>query len=123
MTFKPREIGEFNYDLQIENENDSSNILQSRIHAVVRSVLREESLAVSSGNILDFGDCCAGVWSKQQLILKNVSEVPLEIHFSAENAEVLFHLKTDNLIEHSKINQVHNLLDNDELGLLFERYH
>ncbi|GES89175.1 hypothetical protein GLOIN_2v1769365 [Rhizophagus clarus] len=110
VTFKPREIGEFNYDLQIENANDSSNILQSRIHAVVRSVLREESLVVSSGNILDFGDCCAGVWSKQQLILKNVSEGPLEIHFSAENAEVLFHLNTDNLIEHSKI----DLKDSDE---------
>ncbi|PKC72861.1 hypothetical protein RhiirA1_411279 [Rhizophagus irregularis] len=110
VTFKPREIGEFNYDLQIENANDSSNILQSRIHAVVRSVLREESLVVSSGNILDFGDCCAGVWSKQQLILKNVSEVPLEIHFSAESAEVLFYLKTDNLIEHSKI----DLKDNDD---------
>jgi hypothetical protein len=76
----------------------------------VRSVLREESLVVSSGNILDFGDCCAGVWSKQQLILKNVSEVPLEIHFSAENAEVLFHLNTDNLIEHSKI----ELKDSDD---------
>ncbi|CAG8544148.1 2498_t:CDS:2, partial [Funneliformis caledonium] len=103
VTFKPKEIGEFSYDLQLENANDSANTLQSRINAVVRSVLREESLVVSSGNILDFGDCCAGVWSKQQLILKNVSEVPLEIHFSAENAEVLFHLKTDNLIENSKV--------------------
>ncbi|CAJ0650018.1 4891_t:CDS:10 [Entrophospora sp. SA101] len=99
VTFRPKEIGEFSYDLQLENANDPSNVLQSRIHAVVRSVLREELLVVSSvNNILDFGDCCAGVWSKQQLVLKNVSEVPLEIHFGAENAEVQFHLKTDDLI-------------------------
>ncbi|RIA92609.1 hypothetical protein C1645_820444 [Glomus cerebriforme] len=119
VTFKPREIGEFNYDLQIENANDPSNILQSRIHAVVRSVLREESLVVSSGNILDFGDCCAGVWSIQQLILKNVSEVPLEIHFSAENAEVLFHLKTDNLIERNKI----DLKDNSDYAEDMTSFH
>ncbi|CAG8447057.1 5601_t:CDS:2 [Ambispora gerdemannii] len=98
VTFRPKEIGEFNYDLQLENANDPSNVLESRIHAVVRSVLREESLVVSSGNVLDFGDCCAGCWSKQQLVLKNVSESPLEIHFSAENAEILFHLNVEDSI-------------------------
>ncbi|CAG8445677.1 3690_t:CDS:10 [Ambispora leptoticha] len=98
VTFRPKEIGEFNYDLQLENSNDPSNVLESRIHAVVRSVLREESLVVSSGNVLDFGDCCAGCWSRQQLVLKNVSESSLEIHFSAEDAEILFHLSVEDSI-------------------------
>ncbi|RUS31123.1 hypothetical protein BC938DRAFT_478418 [Jimgerdemannia flammicorona] len=94
VTFKPKEIGEFNYDLQMENANDASNVELTRVHAVVRSVPREESLVVSSGNVLDFGDCCAGVWSFQQLVLKNISEEVVEVHFSAENAEVFFDLKT-----------------------------
>ncbi|KAG9297531.1 hypothetical protein G9A89_001471 [Geosiphon pyriformis] len=98
VTFRPKETGEFNYDLQLENANDPSNVVESRIHALVRSVLSEESLVVSSGNILDFGDCCAGCWSKQQLVLKNVGESPLEVHFASENAEILFHLNTEESI-------------------------
>ncbi|KAL1925437.1 uncharacterized protein VTP21DRAFT_320 [Calcarisporiella thermophila] len=92
ITFRPKETGEFNYDLQVENANDASNIELVRINASVRTVLREESLVVSSGNVLDFGDCCAGVVAKQQIVLKNVSDMPLEIRFSAENAEVAFDL-------------------------------
>ncbi|KAI9139015.1 hypothetical protein BKA69DRAFT_705580 [Paraphysoderma sedebokerense] len=95
VTFKPKEVGEFNYDLQLENANDSSNVEIARVHATVRSVLKEESLVVSSGNVLDFGDCCAGVWSRQKLVLKNVSESPLEVHFGSEYAEVVFDLKAD----------------------------
>ncbi|CAG8474285.1 10773_t:CDS:2 [Acaulospora colombiana] len=116
ITFRPKEIGEFNYDLQLENANDSENVLQSRIHAVVRSVLSEELLVISSGNVLDFGDCCAGAWSKQQLVLKNVSEVPLEIHFAAENAEILFHLNTDYLRKDVKKNQ--SSIDMEDLSSL-----
>lgn len=49
VTFKPKEIGEFNYDLQIENENDSGNTIETRVHALVRSVLTEETLIINSG--------------------------------------------------------------------------
>ncbi|CAG8579491.1 12936_t:CDS:2, partial [Acaulospora morrowiae] len=116
VTFRPKEVGEFNHDLQLENANDSENVLQTRIHAAVRSVLREELLVISSGNALDFGDCCAGVWSKQQLVLKNVSEVPLEIHFTAENAEILFHLNTDYLRNMKKLKSPTE--DTEDLALL-----
>lgn len=98
VTFKPRDVGEFNYDLQLENANDAANFEEARIHAVVRSVLREETLVVSSGNVLDFADCCGGVWSKQKLVLRNVSEQPLDINFESENAEVAFQLRVEDLM-------------------------
>ncbi|CAG8447699.1 8569_t:CDS:10 [Diversispora eburnea] len=121
ITFRSKEIGEFNYDLQLENANDPENVLQSRIHAVVRSVLREELLVISSGNVLDFGDCCAGVWSKQKLVLKNVSVIPLEINFAAENAEVLFHLSSENLKENGKYPK--NFIEEiDDLSALQPRF-
>ncbi|RHZ71084.1 hypothetical protein Glove_262g53 [Diversispora epigaea] len=121
ITFRSKEIGEFNYDLQLENANDPENVLQSRIHAVVRSVLREELLVISSGNVLDFGDCCAGVWSKQQLVLKNVSVIPLEINFAADNAEVLFHLSSENLKENGKYSK--NFIEEmDDLSTLQPRF-
>ncbi|GAB5587420.1 hypothetical protein Unana1_02320 [Umbelopsis nana] len=94
VTFKPKEVGEFNYDLQVENVNDSRNLEQTRIHASVRSVLKDETLVISSGNVVDFGDCCAGAWTTQQLVLKNVSELPLEVHLASDGAEMYFDIKS-----------------------------
>lgn len=96
ITFKPLEIGEFNYDLQIENQNDSSNTIQTHIHAVVRSVLRNEKLLVSTGHNLDFGDCCTGIEKRMHIIIKNVSDTPLEVAFTSDNAgEIVFELRSD----------------------------
>jgi len=100
--FRPQEIGEFSYDFQIENANDMNNTEETKITSVVRAVKREESLVVSSGNILDFGDCCAGVWTRQQLILRNVSDVPLDITFQGVDAEVKFKIKIDDMNSDSK---------------------
>ncbi|KAJ3175580.1 hypothetical protein HDU87_006077 [Geranomyces variabilis] len=97
LTFRPREMGDFNYDLQLENANDSGNTVETTIHAVVRSALREESLVVSSGNVLDFGDCYTGAWAKQRLVLRNVSESPIEITFTADLPGVVFQLKSEEL--------------------------
>ena len=96
VTFKPKDIGEFNYDLQIENQNDSSNTIQTHVHATVRAVLREETLVVSTGNTLDFGDCIAGMWKKKSIILRNVCDSPLEVSFTADNlSEVVFQLRLE----------------------------
>jgi hypothetical protein len=88
-------MGEFSYDLQIENSNDSTNTIQAHIHAMVRPKLKEESLVISSGAMLDFGDCCAGTWSKQRLVLKNVSDQPVDILFSSDEPSLIFQLKTE----------------------------
>jgi hypothetical protein len=93
--FMPKEVGEFNYDLQLENVNDPRNVIQTKIHATVRSVLRKETLIVSSGNILDFGDCISGSWAVQQIVLNNVSESPVEVRFLPEGADVIFDIKQD----------------------------
>ncbi|ORX51768.1 hypothetical protein BCR36DRAFT_582810 [Piromyces finnis] len=102
--FRPQEIGEFSYDFQIENANDMNNVEETKITSVVRAVKREESLVVSSGNILDFGDCCAGVWTKQQIILRNVSDVPLDINFQGVDADVKFKIKIDDMNSENKEN-------------------
>jgi hypothetical protein len=95
VNFRPKETGEFNYNLQIENENDSSNTIETRVHALVRAVLREETLLVNTGNLLDFSDCCAGMWKKKEIILRNVSDSPLEVTFSCDDPQVIFSLRTE----------------------------
>jgi hypothetical protein len=98
ISFRPKDIGEFNYDLQLENLNDSSNTGTVRIHAVVRSMHQEESLVISTGGLLDFGDCHAGTWSRRPLILKNIGDFPLDIKMSADHADVAFDLKMDDVL-------------------------
>ncbi|KAI9314100.1 hypothetical protein BX666DRAFT_498730 [Dichotomocladium elegans] len=93
LTFTPKEVGDFNYDLQIENANDARNVVQTKVHAVVRSVLREESLIVVSGTTLDFGDCTSGQWTTRQIVLNNVGESSVEVRFIPESAEVVFDIK------------------------------
>lgn len=89
--FTPTEVGKFNYDLQIENCNDVENIIQTKIHATMRTLMPRDTLVVTSGNILDFGDCVSGSWNTQQIVLNNISECPIEIHFVAcGNAELGF---------------------------------
>lgn len=98
MLFMPKEVGEFNYDLQVENANDARNVVQTKVHATVRSVLRKETLIVSSGNVVDFGDCISGAWAVQQIVLNNVSESPVEVRFLPEGAEVIFDIKQDTTV-------------------------
>lgn len=88
--FTPKDVGKFNYDLQIENTNDVRNIIQTKIHATMRTIKHRDTLVVTSGNLLDFGDCISGTWSMQQIVLNNISESPIEIHFIADGAELGF---------------------------------
>ncbi|GAN04083.1 hypothetical protein MAM1_0054c03542 [Mucor ambiguus] len=98
MLFWPKEVGEYNYDLQVENANDARNVVQTKVHATVRSVLRKETLIVSSGHVVDFGDCISGAWAVQQIVLNNVSESPVEVRFLPEGAEVIFDIKQDTTV-------------------------
>ncbi|KAL7322889.1 hypothetical protein PS15p_210861 [Mucor circinelloides] len=98
MLFWPKEVGEYNYDLQLENANDARNLVQTKVHATVRSVLRKETLIVSSGHVVDFGDCISGAWAVQQIVLNNVSESPVEVRFLPEGAEVIFDIKQDTTV-------------------------
>ena len=111
LTFSPSEECEISADIQLENFNDSNNVESIHIQAFVRAMQQEESLVITSGNVLDFGDCYAGVWTKQQLSIKSkqfiytfhihrvvdVSDAPIEISFSSETSNVVFDLKQDDM--------------------------
>ncbi|OZJ05554.1 hypothetical protein BZG36_01690 [Bifiguratus adelaidae] len=94
VTFKPKDIGDFTYHLQLENLNDAHNIVSSPLHATVRAVHREESLLISTGNTLDFSDCCAGIPTKRELVIKNMSDQAMEIHLATEDADVTYEFTT-----------------------------
>ncbi|KAF9115028.1 hypothetical protein BGX27_009146 [Mortierella sp. AM989] len=94
--FRPVENGDFLFDLILENLNDASNIEEASIHATVRAVSRgEDTLAISTGNTLDFGDCCAGMWTRLPVTFSNTGLTPTEIHLKVEGAEVVFDIQTE----------------------------
>lgn len=88
--FTPTEVGKFNYDLQIENRNDVQNIIHTKIHATMRAFMHTDTLVLTTGNSLDFGDCISGAWNNQQIVLNNISESPIDIQFIADGAELSF---------------------------------
>ncbi|KAG2207015.1 hypothetical protein INT47_008484 [Mucor saturninus] len=91
--FTPKDVGKFNYDLQIENTNDVRNIIQTKIHATMRTIMHKDTLVVTSGTMLDFGDCISGSWTTQHIVLKNISESSIDIHFvTDDNVELGFNI-------------------------------
>ncbi|KAF9435384.1 hypothetical protein BGZ76_006407 [Entomortierella beljakovae] len=98
--FRPDENGDFVFDLQLENLNDASNIEEASIHATIRAVSRgEDTLVLSTGSTLDFGDCCAGIWTRLPITLSNTGLAPTEIHLNVEGAEAVFDIHTESSSE------------------------
>ncbi|KAG0344399.1 hypothetical protein BG004_004500 [Podila humilis] len=94
--FSPRENGDFLFDLLLENLNDATNMEEATIHADVRAVSRgQDTLLISAGNTLDFGDCCAGMWTRLPLTFRNTGPLPTEIHLKVEGAEVVFDIQIE----------------------------
>ncbi|KAG0014000.1 hypothetical protein BGZ81_000714, partial [Podila clonocystis] len=94
--FVPRENGDFLFDMLLENLNDATNIEEATIHAAVRAVSRgQDTLLISAGSNLDFGDCCAGMWTRLPMTFTNTGTVPTEIHLKVEGAEVVFDIQTE----------------------------
>ncbi|KAF9351228.1 hypothetical protein BGX26_010721 [Mortierella sp. AD094] len=94
--FRPTENGDFLFDLLLENLNDASNIEEASIHATVRAVSRgEDTLTISTGSTLDFGDCCAGMWTRLPMTFSNTGLTPTEVHLKVEGAEVVFDIQTE----------------------------
>jgi predicted DNA-binding protein YlxM (UPF0122 family) len=106
LRFRPVQVGEVFYDIQLENVNDPTNVEYIRLHANVRSTHSQESLAIVCPNSvqhLDFGDCYAGLWSSQSMTVKNVSQNSLELNFSSDAGTemVNFSVKTNTVKESS----------------------
>ncbi|KAI9221655.1 hypothetical protein BC828DRAFT_397312 [Blastocladiella britannica] len=82
--YKPEQLGDFDYEIQLENANDSSNVEIIRVQCVVRSAVQDDALVVLSGQSLDFGDVVAGMGSTTHMVIKNVTEAPLDVRFAVE---------------------------------------
>ncbi|KAF9429715.1 hypothetical protein BGZ94_009742 [Podila epigama] len=94
--FFPRENGDFLFDMLLENLNDATNMEEATIHAAVRAVSRgQDTLLISSGTNLDFGDCCAGSWTRLPMTFTNTGTTPTEIHLKVEGADVVFDIQVE----------------------------
>ncbi|KAJ3076202.1 hypothetical protein HDU98_005086 [Podochytrium sp. JEL0797] len=96
VTFKPTEPGEFNYDLQLENSNDSAgNTVQALVTADVKAQPTEELLRVEN-SIVDFGDCYTGTLYKQKINVRNLSDGPVDLFLAVEeNVDLVFQFKSN----------------------------
>ncbi|RKO97040.1 hypothetical protein CAUPRSCDRAFT_11270 [Caulochytrium protostelioides] len=105
--FSPRRIrvmfrpgtatGEYKWELSMENIHDASNTLTAEITATVRTARRQESLIIASGDLIDFGDCVAGIEKTEILLLKNVSHTQLDVRFSSDYPGITFRMVDDEL--------------------------
>lgn len=75
-----------NYEqvITFTNLHNASNTFRVVVRANMLAEARDDALAILSGNILDFGDCAGGHWTRQLLILKNTCEQFLDVHFAVE---------------------------------------
>ncbi|KAI8056209.1 hypothetical protein BDF22DRAFT_741502 [Syncephalis plumigaleata] len=89
-TFCPSSVGNYTFDIRLENENDAYNSEEARIQAVVKSLAVSASLIVNE-ETLDFGVCYSGHGYSRKFVVKNVSELPVEVHLQAQDANVKFY--------------------------------
>lgn len=75
-----------NYEqvITFTNLHNASNTFRVVVRANMLAEARDDALAILSGNVLDFGDCAGGHWTRQLLILKNTCEQLLDVHFAVE---------------------------------------
>lgn len=74
----------FEQVITISNLQTAGNTFRIIVRANILSEARDDALTVLSGNILDFGDCAGGLWTRQLLILRNNCEQLLDVHFAVE---------------------------------------
>lgn len=75
-----------NYEqvITFTNLHNASNTFRVVVRANMLAEARDDALTILSGNVLDFGDCAGGHWTRQLLILKNNCEQFLDVHFAVE---------------------------------------
>lgn len=82
----PREpCRDFEQVVTLTNMHNASNSVRISIRANMLGAAGDNgALAVLSGDVIDFGDCAGGHWTKQLLVLKNNCEGALDVHFSVD---------------------------------------
>ena len=84
---------DYKQSITLTNLHDTSNNIHLLIKANILGVARDDLLSILSGDVLDFGDCCGGQWTRQIVLLRNESDGVLDINFSAsKGADVTFEI-------------------------------
>lgn len=97
VTFIPTEVGEFNYEFQLENVANSNNFITVSINSVVSSDRFKEPVVISPDTTLDFGSCYTNKWTEREIILRSESELPVEVLFYSDMDDVKFRLRGEDL--------------------------
>ncbi|KAF0690204.1 Aste57867_18395 [Aphanomyces stellatus] len=102
VTYRPLEVGEQFFEVLVQNLHDSRNVKTLKIHAIASKEHHREGLSIRDsngsylmgGSVLDFGDCYTGIPTSKVLVVKNMTEVALQIELLSDRPkEVTFELK------------------------------
>ena len=86
-------IEEYEFDFVISNVHSSGNTVTCRAIGSAHMDTADQSLKVTSGMNLDFGQISDGIWAKKLITCKNTGSKPLDVRFSASlGYDVLFRL-------------------------------
>ncbi|CCI44022.1 unnamed protein product [Albugo candida] len=100
--YRPMEVGERSFEIQVQNLHDSANVRTLKVHTVANKEQHREGLLIRvpggslllSGSKLDFGDCYSGIPTSKTLLLRNTTENVLQVELSSDRPkEVSFELK------------------------------
>ncbi|KAL3702130.1 hypothetical protein R1sor_020152 [Riccia sorocarpa] len=99
--YKPREVGDFSYSLQLENSYDVRNFTCIPVQCIVNAEHRREGLLVTGvgeDGVLDFGDCYANNGTFQLLTVRNITQEALVVNLGTDQSpgdKVNFFLQTE----------------------------
>lgn len=79
--------------ITLSNLHNTSNSVRILFRANMLGSAKDDALSVLSGDVVDFGDCCGGHWSRQMIVLKNLGDALLDVSFSVQRGiEATFQL-------------------------------
>ncbi|KAJ1995677.1 hypothetical protein GGI25_000657 [Coemansia spiralis] len=82
--YTPQAVGEFLCRFLIENNNDPSNQRYWVFRARASQRQKPKRVELLSDPDINFGDCTSDVWYQREITFKNVSEMPIAMHFRVE---------------------------------------
>ncbi|BBM97058.1 hypothetical protein MPTK1_1g02700 [Marchantia polymorpha subsp. ruderalis] len=99
--YKPREVGDCAYSIQLENSFDVRNSTCIPVQCIVNAEHRREGLLVTGvgeDGVLDFGDCYANNGTCQMLTVRNITQEALVVNLGTDHSpgdKVNFYLQPE----------------------------
>jgi hypothetical protein len=125
VTYKPRDVGDFSYFVQLDNMFDSRNSKSIPIQCLVNPEQQQEGLLVTGvgeDGVLDFGACYSGNGTCQMLTLRNITPEALVVNLGSDYApgdQVAFYRQTDlDLLSPDSKARLKDVVSYDEDGVL-----